>query len=421
MRRSTWPFQFGLPRDIKLLEAKTTKEQTILNRTDPAFIEPMQCKPVTALPSGEEWTFEIKFDGYRCIAVKRGREVTLFLRNQKVLNRRFPVIVDVLASLAGDFVFDGELVALDPQGRPSFQLLQNNLSRSLPVYFYAFDLLNRNGELLLNFSIERRRELLANVLPAPEDPLRLSPLLRAPSGQVLEAVRKLGLEGVVGKRIDSTYEPGERSGAWIKLRTNMEQEFVIAGYIPGIHGFDALLVGVYEKKDLIFVAKVKNGFVPRIRDELFPALKALQTARCPFKNLPEKRASRWGESLTAEKMGQCRWVKPKLGCQWHSSSGRTLGTCVIALLSRYAMRKSLRTWFAKLESHRTGNFESRSLLPTINRNRNLHFRAQEGLSAEYQKEVCVCSSSRKPSSNSSSLLRASCSSGPIASRTTQAL
>ena len=128
-------------------------------------------------------------------------------------------------------------------------------------------------------------------------------------------MRKLGLEGVVGKRIDSIYEPGERSGAWIKLRTNMEQEFVIGGYIPGARGFDALLVGVYEKKRLIFVAKVKNGFVPRIRDELFPALKALQTAQCPFKNLPEKRASRWGESLTAEKMEQCRWVKPKLVCQ----------------------------------------------------------------------------------------------------------
>jgi hypothetical protein len=95
---------------------------------------------------------------------------------------------------------------------------------------------------------------------------------------------------------------GERSGAWIKLRTNMEQEFVIGGYIPGARGFDALLVGVYENKRLIFVAKVKNGFVPRIRDELFPTLKALQTAQCPFKNLPEKRASRWGESLTGMKL-----------------------------------------------------------------------------------------------------------------------
>ena len=95
---------------------------------------------------------------------------------------------------------------------------------------------------------------------------------------------------------------------------NREQEFVIGAYISGARGFDALLVGVYEDKKLNFVAKVKNGIVPRIRDELFPALKALQTAQCPFVNLPEKRASRWGESLTAEKMNQCRWVTPKLVC-----------------------------------------------------------------------------------------------------------
>jgi ATP-dependent DNA ligase len=78
MRGSTWPFQFGLPRDIKLREAKTTNEQTILKRTDPAFIEPMQCKPVTPLPTAERWTFEIKFDRYRCIAVKRGKRSRSF-------------------------------------------------------------------------------------------------------------------------------------------------------------------------------------------------------------------------------------------------------------------------------------------------------------------------------------------------------
>ena len=85
------------------------KDQTIQKRTEPAFIEPMQCKPVTALPASEKWTFEIKFDGYRCIAVKRGREVTLFSRHKKVLNKRFPSVVEALASLGGDFVLDGEL------------------------------------------------------------------------------------------------------------------------------------------------------------------------------------------------------------------------------------------------------------------------------------------------------------------------
>src|SRR6478736_9071124 len=166
--------------------------QKLRKRTQPEFIEPMQCKPVTALPSGEKWTFEIKFDGYRCVAVKVGQEVTLFSRHKKVLNKRFPGVVDALASLDGDFVLDGELVALDSQGRPSFQVLQNNLSRSLPVYFYCFDLLNREGRNLVNLPIERRRELLHKMFAAPVDPLRLSPLLHSPPGQILEAVRKLG-------------------------------------------------------------------------------------------------------------------------------------------------------------------------------------------------------------------------------------
>ena len=221
-------------------------------RTKPAFIEPMQCKPVTSLPTDEEkWSFEIKFDGYRCVAVKSASEVTLCSRNEKVLYKRFPKVVETLASLEGDFVLDG---ALDRQGRPSFQLLQNNRSRALPVYFYAFDLLNRDGKSLVKFSIERCRELLASMLAAPKDPLRLSRLLEAPSEQVLDAVKKLGLEDVVRKRIDSIYEPGERSGVWIKLRTKREQEFVIGGYIPSAKGFDA--------------------FTQRIRDQISPDLKS---------------------------------------------------------------------------------------------------------------------------------------------------
>ena len=144
----------------------------------------------------------------------------------------------------------------------------------------------------------------------PNDPAKLGDALVK-----IAAMRKLGLESVVGKRIDSTYEPGERSGAWIKQRTNREQEFVIGGYIPGAHGFDALLVGLYQNKQLVFTAKVKNGFVPRIRDRILPALENVRTAHCPFKNLPEQRTSRWGESLTAEKMNECRWIKPKLVCQ----------------------------------------------------------------------------------------------------------
>lgn len=281
----------------------------------PAFVEPMQCKAVTELPDGADWTFEIKFDGYRCVAVKFGTKVTLFSRNEKKLNDRFPALAAALAELPGDFAMDGEIVALDDKGRPSFQLLQNSGSARPAIYFYAFDLLHHDGENLQRSPIERRREMLGELLANPTDPLRLSPLLQAPAGEILEAVQKLGLEGVVGKRRGSIYEPGERSGAWIKRQTNREQEFVIGGYVPGAGGFDALIVGVYEKKRLIYVAKVKDGFVPRTRDEIFPALKKLLIDDCPFTNLPEKKASRWGEALTAEKMKDCRWVKPALVCQ----------------------------------------------------------------------------------------------------------
>ena len=159
---------------------KAMNRSTTWKGREPAFIEPMQCKPVAALPVGDTWTFEIKLDGYRCIGVKRARQVTLFSRHKKVLTGRFPGVVEALASLEGDFVLDGELVALDSQGRPSFQLLQNSLSEDLPIYCYVFGLMNRNGELLVNFASFRPPRGV-KTCAKPKDLLRLSPLLQAPS------------------------------------------------------------------------------------------------------------------------------------------------------------------------------------------------------------------------------------------------
>jgi bifunctional non-homologous end joining protein LigD len=286
-----------------------------LPRVEADFIEPMQCKPVTKLPEEEGWMFEIKFDGYRCIAVKTGSTVKLYSRRENTLNDRFPDVVAALEGFKGDFVMDGEIVAADEQGRPSFQLLQNSSLRKHPIYFHAFDLLNRDGRDLRDSPIERRRQNLNELLAEATDPIRVSPLLDAPGGQVLKAVQELGLEGVIGKRTGSLYESGKRSGAWIKHRTNRRQEFVIGGYVPGAHGFDALLVGVYETRHLVYVAKVRNGFLARHRKEILPQLKKLAIPECPFANLPEKKSSRWGESLTAEKMQECRWVRPKLVCE----------------------------------------------------------------------------------------------------------
>jgi bifunctional non-homologous end joining protein LigD len=280
-----------------------------------AFVAPMQCKPVGTLPEEEGWAFEIKFDGYRCLAVKRGARVELFSRNRKLLNARFPEVVRALTALAQDFVIDGEIVALDEAGRPAFQVLQNSASQSVPIHYYAFDALNIAGQSLVNLSFEERRDQLEALLADVPEPVRLSPLLTGSTETIARAVRKLGLEGVIGKRLDSAYETGERTGAWIKHRTSNEQEFVIGGYVPGSRGFDSLLVGVYVGERLVYTAKVKNGFVPRTRDQIAVPLKRLVIPNCPFSNLPEKKVSRWGESLTAEKMKECRWVKPLLVCQ----------------------------------------------------------------------------------------------------------
>jgi ATP-dependent DNA ligase len=128
---------------------------------------------------------------------------------------------------------------------------------------------------------------------------------------MLKFVRQNGLEGVIAKSANSVYEPGRRSGLWSKYRISLGQEFVIGGYTPGSNGFDAIIVGYYRGRDLYFAGRVRAGFVPAIRREVFAQIKHLKTDKCPFVNLPEKSEGRWGQGLTAEKMKGCRWLKPK--------------------------------------------------------------------------------------------------------------
>ena len=121
-----------------------------------------------------------------------------------------------------------------------------------------------------------------------------------------------GLEGLVAKRCDSKYEPGLRSGAWQKMRVNRAQSLVIAGYTPSLKNFDALIIGYYEGEKLLYAARTRSGFRPASRAELFKRIRPLKIKDCPFANLPEKKAGRWGAGLTAAKMAECRWLKPVL-------------------------------------------------------------------------------------------------------------
>lgn len=127
---------------------------------------------------------------------------------------------------------------------------------------------------------------------------------------LIVSVKQHGFEGLVAKRRDSRYEPGQRSGAWQKMRINQGQEFVIGGYTPSAKNFDALIFGYYEGDRLVYVGRTRNGSTPTLRQQLFRRFRGLEIPMCPFANLPEKRPGRWGQGLTAEKMKECRWLKP---------------------------------------------------------------------------------------------------------------
>ena len=146
----------------------------------------------------------------------------------------------------------------------------------------------------------RRTLLEDSALSGLRDPVRLSYVFQMRPDQLIAAAKKSGLEGIVAKRADSTYESGERSGAWVKYKTNEGQELVIGGYKPGTNGFEYLLVGYYEGKELIFIAKIRNGFTPCLRRAVSKRFVDLQTSACPFANLPEPANARRGEAITAQ-------------------------------------------------------------------------------------------------------------------------
>jgi ATP-dependent DNA ligase len=161
--------------------------------------------------------------------------------------------------MPNDTVIDGEVVALDTNGKPSFTLLQNYGSAGAPLHFFIFDLLVLKGKDVMAVPLTKRRELLErHVLPKMDEPIRYSPVLDASMTNLIQSVRSQGLEGLVAKRRDSKYEPGQRSGAWQKMRINQGQELVIAGYTPSPKNFDALVIGYYEGDKLMYAARTQR-------------------------------------------------------------------------------------------------------------------------------------------------------------------
>jgi bifunctional non-homologous end joining protein LigD len=261
------------------------------------------------LPSGREWTYEVKWDGYRTLALKAGPRVKLLSRNLKDATAQYAAVARDAAGIhAESALLDGEIVALDEDGRPSFQALHHQAAHAL--VYYAFDALHVDGRDLIKTPLEERRSVLAGLI---EDTrvLGSDPLPGSPE-QIEHAVRGLELEGVVAKRRGSLYEPGRRSPSWVKVKFNRRQEFVVGGYKPNASSFESLVVGYYEGSALLFTGRVRAGLTPHARAEIFRRIARDQIARCPFADLPSSHSGHWGEGVTAEDMLKLRWVKPRL-------------------------------------------------------------------------------------------------------------
>ena len=285
------------------------------------FVEPMKAKLVAKPPATGDWIYELKFDGIRLIGIKRDEKVSLLSRNQNELTERFPEIVEAIKILpVRECVIDGEVVALDEEGRSSFQLLQAREmeGRRSPVYFYAFDLLQIDGKNLLSLPLEARKSVLEKLCAGSGDPIRYSGAIGGDAEQLLGEVKRRGLEGIIGKQRNSVYEPGRRSGAWIKLKCVSEQEFVIGGYTPPQGSrkyFGAILVGYYENKKLVFAGKVGTGFTAKSLSMLYKKFQKDARGDCPFVDLPSKQNGQWVQDITPSMMRKMRWVNPVFVCE----------------------------------------------------------------------------------------------------------
>jgi DNA ligase D-like protein (predicted ligase) len=277
-----------------------------------AGLEPMLATVASSLPQGGQWSYEVKWDGYRALLVKRGARVELISRKLKNLAADYPQLITAGSRWPHEaLVLDGEIVALDPRGLPSFQALQHRGSAPAAIVFYAFDLLQAGAVDYRCQPLAVRREALRQLSWA--QPFRLSEPLAGEPREIEAAVRSAGLEGVVAKRTDSIYEPGVRSDAWVKVKFSLRQEFVVAGYKPDGRGFDSVLVGFHDGPKLLFAGKVRAGFTAHTRREVARRLLGLERQVCPFANLPNATGrTRWGEGITAEDMRELRWVEPRV-------------------------------------------------------------------------------------------------------------
>lgn len=282
----------------------TSKEK----RPDPWPLDP---KPMLAGHTDKpfnkkDWLFEIKWDGYRCLAVIKAKKVALLSRNLKSFNEQFPRIAkDLLALEKHKAILDGEIVVLNAEGRSDFQLMQNAQSKAGDLYFFVFDLLYCDGvDLRARPLIERKEQLETLLAPLKKTHIRYSDHVMEKGVDFFKEAKKLGLEGIVAKDAQSAYVM-KRSNSWLKIKAQKRQEVVVGGFTAprgSRTALGALLIGVYDEKKLQYIGHVGTGFSSDSLKMLEKKLSALITAKNPFSTEPKTNAP-------------ATFVKPVLVCE----------------------------------------------------------------------------------------------------------
>ena len=284
----------------------------------PPKLEPMLAVlgSVEKMPSGTDWLYEVKWDGYRALSFLSDGKLRMVSRRNNTMDKQFPEVCEALlaAVKAETAVVDGEVVAIDENGIPSFQLLQNRTgfrravnagTKPQALGFFAFDLLYLNGYDLRRCALIDRRRLLQSIL-LPSNTVRYSDHFAGKGDELLEVVRQKGLEGIIAKKADSRYE-SRRSPLWIKFKVTNQQDFVICGFIEGEREhFGALVLGYYKegegkKKELVYAGNVGSGFTQQSLKSVYESLKPLITKKPTLNDVPKE-------------IGEVTWVKPELVC-----------------------------------------------------------------------------------------------------------
>ena len=264
----------------------------------PRDLRPMLASLVTQVPAGDDWAYEMKWDGVRALVLVEGGTVRVTSRNGREVSAGYPelgVMADALGST--EVLLDGEIVALDEHGRPSFQLLQRRmhvrdaaalraLGREVPVAYMIFDVVWLDGNLLTALPYRDRR-LVLDALGLRAARWQTPPEITGDGNAALATSRELGLEGIVAKRIESTYEAGRRSSSWRKIKHELRQEFVVGGWTAGQGGrsgrVGALLVGYYDGEGALqYAGKVGTGFTELELDRVGELLAPLARDANPF-------------------------------------------------------------------------------------------------------------------------------------------